>query len=176
MRLILPGTLGVSNTYYIRVSSNGGNDRASINCKSACKKQPEVPGSTVQFADIRDATTAIDVQGSARQLAADQHVGPGVTTPRRPRQGFISNTTFDSAQDLGNLLTSDQNMVSVSSQLLNAAQVQWYKFTLTYADIQSIDRRHRRRQELGHDLRRRLCRRRFPPRSDVVGLRLAWAT
>ena len=30
-------------------------------------------------------------------------------------QGYISNTTLNNAQDLGNLLTSDQNMVSVSS-------------------------------------------------------------
>ena len=136
MRLILPGTLGASNTYYIRVSSNGGTV-GQYQLQVRLQEEPEVPGPTVQFADIRDATTAVDVQGlpdsSPLTSTSAQVFNPAAASP-----GFISNTTFDSAQDLGNLLTSDQNMVSVSSQLLNAPQVQWYKFTLTYADIQSI--------------------------------------
>ncbi len=138
MRLVLPGAAGQSFTYYIRVLSNGAKTDGQYSLQVRLQEQPEVAGSTVQFADIRDATTAIDLQGlpdsSPLTSTSTQAYDPTLAA-----QGFISNDTFDGAQDLGNLLSSDQNIISVSSQLVNAAQVQWYKFTLDYADVQSIE-------------------------------------
>ncbi|HEY4309260.1 MAG TPA: NF038122 family metalloprotease [Pirellulales bacterium] len=135
MRVVLPGAAGQTFAYYIRVLSNNHQTSGQYSLQVRLQEQPEVAGTTIQFADIRNATTAIDVQGlpdsSPLTSTSTQVYNPALING-------ISNSTFNGAQDLGNLLTSDQNMVSVSSQLVNASQVQWYKFTLDYADVESI--------------------------------------
>ncbi|HVU85765.1 MAG TPA: NF038122 family metalloprotease [Pirellulales bacterium] len=136
MRVTLPGTAGQTFAYYVRVLSKNGQTSGQYTLQIRLQEQPEVAGSTVQFADIRNATTAINVQGlpdsSPLTSTSTQVFNPSLVNG-------ISNDTFNGAQDLGNLLTSDQNIISVSSQLVNAAQVQWYKFTLDYADVQAIE-------------------------------------
>ena len=136
-RLVLPGTLGATNTYYIRVSSHNGQTNGNYQLQIRLQDQPEVPGSTVQFADIRAATNGILAQGlpdasPLTSTATNLVSTSGSTIP------MVSNTTFNNAQDLGNLLASDQGMVSVSSALLSAADVDWFKFTLTEQEIQSL--------------------------------------
>lgn len=137
MRLALPGTVGTVNTYYIRVRSSSGNlsnltggqTSGMYQLQVRLQDADEIPGSTVRFADIRYATNGITVSG----LPGASPLGSTST-----RVTPITNTTLNAAQDLGNLLDSDQNMLSVSSALLGATDIDWYKFTLTYQDIQSI--------------------------------------
>jgi hypothetical protein len=48
------------------------------------------------------------------------------------------NDTFGNAQYLGNLLTSDQNSISVAGAISSASDVDWYVLDLNYEQIQSI--------------------------------------
>ncbi|HEV3345121.1 MAG TPA: PPC domain-containing protein, partial [Pirellulales bacterium] len=138
-RVTLPGTAGAANNYYVRVYAKGqtpatafvpGNGSAGgqYELQVRLQQQVEVPGSTVQNADIRYATTGIDVEG----LPA--------------HSPLISNATatganvgsLGSAQNLGNLLASDTNSIGVSGNLATPQTVQWYQFQLTYQEIQVI--------------------------------------
>ncbi|MCA9218425.1 MAG: NF038122 family metalloprotease, partial [Planctomycetales bacterium] len=71
MRVILPGAAGRENTYHIRVRSNAdninditdGNTFGAYQLQLRLQNVDEVPGSTVQFADIRYAADGIRVTG-----------------------------------------------------------------------------------------------------------------
>ncbi|MBX7072480.1 MAG: NF038122 family metalloprotease [Pirellulales bacterium] len=136
MRLVLPGAVGSTNTYYVRVRSNssnlnnlsGGQTSGEYQLQIRLREADEFPGSTVRFADIRNAVTAIDIQGLPGH-------SPLVGEAARVSVG---NTTLDQAQDIGNLLASDRNVISVASALVSPLDADWYKFTIDYQAIQSI--------------------------------------
>ncbi len=48
------------------------------------------------------------------------------------------NGTFDTAQNLGNLLDSSNSSISVAGQLSSPLQVDWFKFNLNYDLVQAI--------------------------------------
>ncbi len=69
MRLILPGPTDTQQTYYVRVqSANDANNqptsRGGYQLQLRLRELDEIPGSTVQFADIRFARTGIEVLGT----------------------------------------------------------------------------------------------------------------
>lgn len=145
-RAILPA--GSGDTYFIRVrSNNNGNlaDPATLSqgktsgryqLQIRLQETDEFPGSTVQFADIRDAAVGIDVQG----LPAHSPLTGDSTNnvAGSPLPASIANVTLNTAQDLGNLLASDRNTIALSSYLNTPGDVDWFKFTLDYQDIQAI--------------------------------------
>jgi hypothetical protein len=92
------------------------------------QEEVQIPGSSVQYADIRYATNGIDVEG----LPAHSPLVTNSST------SSVDHSSFGSAQDLGDLLTSDTSSLSVGGNLGQPATVDWYKFELTYADIQAI--------------------------------------
>jgi hypothetical protein len=144
MRVMLPGTLGTTNTYYIRVRSNssnlnnlaGGRTSGEYQLQIRLRETDEIPGSTVRFADIRNATNAIDILG----MPGHSPLGVEVTRNFTSQGGqiLVANTTFDSAQDVGNLLATDRNAIAIASALISPVDVDWYKFTLDFQDIQQI--------------------------------------
>lgn len=144
MRLILPGTVGTTNTYYVRVRSNssnlnnlsGGQTSGEYQLQIRLRETDEIPGSTVRFADIRNAANAIDIIG----LPAHSPLGVEATRGYTLDNGaiIVANTTFDSAQDVGNLLATDRNAIAIASALISPLDVDWYKFTLDYQAIQEI--------------------------------------
>ncbi|MEX2558268.1 MAG: choice-of-anchor L domain-containing protein, partial [Pirellulales bacterium] len=137
MRLVLPGPLtNVPNTYYVRVRSNssnlnvltGGQSQGAYQLQLRLRELDEVPGSTVRHADIRFATNGIEILGMPAHSpllaeSAETTAGHG---------------TLGTAQDLGNLLTSDRNTLGVGGVLDSAAQVDWYSFTVDYDLIQAV--------------------------------------
>ncbi|HEX5446378.1 MAG TPA: PPC domain-containing protein, partial [Pirellulales bacterium] len=138
MRVVLPGAAGVNN-YYVRVYSKNshasgmaqftpgqGTSGGQYQLQVRLQEQVEVPGSEVQYADIRYATTGIDVEG----LPAHSPLIANSTGTGAGSQG--------SAQDLGDLITSDTSSINVGGNLTDPATVNWYKFELTYAEIQVI--------------------------------------
>ncbi|MBL9125013.1 MAG: NF038122 family metalloprotease, partial [Planctomycetaceae bacterium] len=141
MRVVLPGTVGTTNTYYVRVRSLGtninnvttGQTSGEYRLQIRLREIDEFPGSTVRFADIRYATTGIKVEGMPAHspLLGDQ-------TRVTPVNNVFSNIVVSNAQDLGNLLASDRNAISLASVMATPLDVQWYKFTVDYQDIQSI--------------------------------------
>ncbi|HJT32931.1 MAG TPA: DUF4394 domain-containing protein, partial [Pirellulales bacterium] len=142
-RVVLPGPAGVNN-YYVRIYSKGpasapympntgsagevshGLSGGQYQLQVRLQEQVEVPGSEVQYSDIRYATNGIDVEG----LPAHSPLIANTTSISAGSQG--------GAQDLGNLLTSDTNSINVGGNLQTPQQVDWYKFELTYAEIQVI--------------------------------------
>jgi hypothetical protein len=92
------------------------------------RQTDEQPGSVVRYADIRFATNGIEIVGlpSHSNLLGES--------------GEVSdaaNNTAGGAQNLGNLLLSERNVVSVGGALSSANDVDWYSFTLDYDFIQN---------------------------------------
>ena len=87
----------------------------------------DIPGSEVQYASIRYATNGVDIQGMPDS-------SPLVTSVN----SLGTNTSFADAQDIGNVLDTSNNEISVSGQLNGQDDVNWYKFELSYTDIQDL--------------------------------------
>ncbi|MFM7076095.1 MAG: leishmanolysin-related zinc metalloendopeptidase, partial [Planctomycetaceae bacterium] len=153
MRVILPGTQGSLNLYFLRVRSQpkvpagttaagyeaalvdpttlgAGATSGAYQLRVRLQQRDHVPGSAVVYADIRYATTGIDVQGLPRN---------SLLTGTAAQAAGGSNRELISAQDIGKLLASDQNTISVAGRVDSPSDVRWFKFTADYAnDIQAI--------------------------------------
>lgn len=96
------------------------------------REMQEVPGCAISYADIRYATTGIDVQGYPvhSPLVGESEEGEGTA------RGV--NETRISAVEIGNLLGVDRNTLGVAGYLANYNDVDWYRFEVDYQGIQSI--------------------------------------
>ncbi len=138
MRVVLPGAVGQTNTYFVRVRSNptagdveninGGLTRGDYKLQIRLRQVDEKPGSFIRGADIRFATNSIQVIGLPSH-------SPLIGESAETRTG---NETLGAAQPLGNLLTTDRNTLSVGGNLSSGTDVDWYQFELDYDLIQSI--------------------------------------
>jgi VCBS repeat-containing protein len=137
-RYTLPGTPGQTGTYFVRVRSNpdslgdvtqiSGESRGEYQLQVRLDQVQEFPGSTVRFADIRNAETGIDVRGlPARSLLIGE---AGETN--------AANQTFDQAQQLVNLMETDMAALGVSGNIANEADADWYRFSLEQTGVQVI--------------------------------------
>lgn len=95
----------------------------------------EVPGCSVYYAEMRYATTAIEVigfpqhsstQGEASENAASKNYSNVTYYARNAVQTRVDGF----AQMLGNLASNDLGTLSVAGRLDNLKQVDWYAFTL----------------------------------------------
>jgi len=136
MRVDLPGTAGTVQTYFVRVRAasstldtlTAGISKGAYQLQVRLTQIDAFPGSTVRNADVRFATTGIDVIGKPE---------------RSPLAGDTAETstvhnTIDTAQYLGNFLKTDSGALSVAGSLTAPGQVDWYKFDLNYDLIQAI--------------------------------------
>ena len=96
------------------------------------EEMQEVPGSTIQYADIRYATNGDRGLRSARPFSASGE------TAEVENGNQNSNDTVDQAQQIGNLLQVDQNAISVAGYLENQNDVDWYAMSIDMGGIQSI--------------------------------------
>ena len=134
MRVNLP----TGGTYYVRVRSNpdtgnladlkGGLTTGEYQLQVRLQQRDQQPGVAVQFADIRYATNGIDVKGLPDHSPL---LANGAETT-------VDNNAFANAIDLGNVLASDRGSVNIGGNLTSASDLDFYKFTLDYQDIQSI--------------------------------------
>lgn len=152
MRVTLPGTLGNVGTYYVRVRSGsnnlnnlaGGLTKGNYVLQVRLQEKDEFAGSTVRYADVRYANNGIEVIGKPEQSPL---VSSTAQTHIYDVKNF-SNYIFENAQDLGNLLESSNSTINVAGNLrpypypeldfINQPAQDWYKFSLNYAQIQSI--------------------------------------
>ncbi len=150
-RAVLPGSNGSLNTYFVRVRSQPnvaptatktayeaaltdpdvktGATSGFYELRVRLQQRDQIPGSTVQYADIRFATTGIDVQGLPRN---------SLLAGTASEIALNTNRTFIEAQDIGKLLQSDQNTISLAGTVASPTDVRWYTFSLDYAGIQAI--------------------------------------
>jgi len=151
MRVILPGTPGGLNQYYVRVRSQpryqpadsqvayeadlrdpakvtSGATSGAYELRVRLQQRDEKPGSTVRYADIRFPQIGIDVQGLPRNSLLTGETG----------ESTAGNDVFGDAQQVGNLLQADHNTISIAGRISTATDVDWYTFTLNYEQVQNI--------------------------------------
>ena len=150
MRVVLPGPADTTNTYHVRVRSssddlniiNGGLTSGVYQLQIRLQEADELPGTTVQMADIRYGTNGIELIGlpahspltgeAAEALDAagnDTNDTLDLTVPAAP-------TGFD---DLGNLLNADRGALGVAGALSASNDVDWYRFEVRYDAIHNAN-------------------------------------
>ncbi|MGY8768736.1 MAG: GEVED domain-containing protein [Pirellulales bacterium] len=150
MRVVLPGVPGPNaRTFHVRVRSNGasiglgtenlteGITAGVYQMQLRLSEVDEFAGSTVRYADIRNATNGISVFGqpSSSPLLSES-----------AEDANENNNSFGNAHALGNIFNSDHAALSVagnlSSPFLPISQtpgdIDWYTFDLQYDNIQTI--------------------------------------
>ncbi len=134
MRLTLPGSPGASNTYHVRVRSSsdelaanvaGGLTQGGYQLQIRLQELDEVPGSTVQFADIRNAVNGIQILG---QPAHSPLLGELTEVDG-------DNQTRATAQNLGNILSSDRGSVTLVGSISDRDDLDWYEFEVRLDDV-----------------------------------------
>ncbi|MCA9126859.1 MAG: pre-peptidase C-terminal domain-containing protein [Planctomycetales bacterium] len=142
LRVSLPGETGASNLYHVRVRSSnltagdpvskltdpaqvtGGLSKGNYILQIRLSEVDEIPGSSINYADIRFAQNGVDIVGL-----------PG-NSPLLGENGEVeSNDVFASAQPLGNLLQTSLQALSVAGNLDSVTDVDWYSFDIDYQRI-----------------------------------------
>jgi parallel beta-helix repeat protein len=139
-RMVLPGSVGETGTFHVRVrSSNLDSNDLSENLQNETmlgngltsgvyqlqirlRDTNEVPGSAVQYAEIRYATVGIEVAGMPIHSPL---TGEAVEDP--------SGATLN----LGNLLNTDRAALAVSGDITTRADVDSYQFQLRYDAVEA---------------------------------------
>ncbi|RMF42331.1 MAG: VWA domain-containing protein, partial [Planctomycetota bacterium] len=149
MRVVLPGEAGTENLYHVRVRSSNrmpgdplsklldpasvgsGLTKGSYQLQVRLRETDEFPGSSVTYADIRFASTGLEVVGLPGnspllgENAEISELGPGAP----------QNDTFAQAQFLGNLLETNRQAISVAGSIDDLTDVDWYSFDIDYQKI-----------------------------------------
>ncbi|MCC6507667.1 MAG: cadherin-like domain-containing protein, partial [Pirellulaceae bacterium] len=144
MRMVLPGTAGTTNTYYLRVRSNNrgpsdpqsklqdgnalreGKTAGAYRLQVRLQQTDEVAGSSLHYADVRFATNGLEA------LATPVHsplVGDNATT---------TPGTQLAALNLGDIGRSDRGALTAAGQLNSGTEVVWYEFSVRRNDVQII--------------------------------------
>ena len=131
MRVALPGSPGQTGTFHIIVRSSdftagsGGNSSGVYQLQLRLREVDEVPGNSVTLADITYANHGISVLG---QPAHSPLLGEFAETSG-------DNDTLANAQNLGNLLVSERDVVAVSGRLDSIDDVDWYQIEVQYEQV-----------------------------------------
>ncbi|PQO44703.1 GEVED domain-containing protein [Blastopirellula marina] len=152
MRIVLPGnpTASVRN-YHVRIRSNsddlgttqnasgsylvsqdqltGGLTSGVYQMQIRLRETDEFGGSTIKQADVRYATNGIEVIG---QPAHSPLLGESAESTDN------NNDTLGTAQDVGNVLTTDRDAISIAGNIASSTDVDWFQFDLTREYLQSI--------------------------------------
>lgn len=144
MRVVLPGGPNTTNTYYVRVRSNGpllagdlagGLTSGAYELQIRTREIDEKAGTSVTFANISYATNGIEVYG---QPTHSQLVGES-------GENLAPNDTLGTATNIGNILNTDRMAMSIAGSLGKAggafsalADVDFYRFDVRYAATQQI--------------------------------------
>lgn len=165
MRVVLPGDPNpvAPPTYFVRVRSSNlraqdpisdlqdtakllhGLTEGVYQLQIRLRELDEVPGSAIQFSDIRYATNGIELIG---QPTHSPLTGEAVEI-LQIGQTNDDNNSIGASQFVGNLLRSDRAVISVAGTLGIPARpgfggisgftdVDWYRFDLSYQNVQSV--------------------------------------
>ncbi|HUP77929.1 MAG TPA: hypothetical protein VM260_05140, partial [Pirellula sp.] len=146
MRVLLPGQADQATLYHVRVRSSNqtagqaadtpalsdpaslgkGLSRGSYQLQIRLNELQEIPGSSVSFADIRFATNGITLSGVPRHSPL-----VGETSEIQ----ITNNDVFANAQELGNIVQSDRQAVSVAGTLSSSTDVDWFTFSIDYKSL-----------------------------------------
>ncbi len=146
MRIVLPGQSDQATLYHVRVRSSNqspgqaastpslsnpssvgqGLSRGSYQLQIRLGEAQEFPGSSISFADVRYAASGITLSGVPRHSPL---VGETAEVQ------ITNNDVFANAQELGNIVQSDRQTVSVSGTLSSNTDVDWFAFSIDYQSL-----------------------------------------
>lgn len=150
-RIVLPGAKGEPNKYFVRVRSSNidsldpvanradlqdpskirdGKTTGRYQLQVRLRELDEWGGSTVRYADIRYATTGIEVLGMPIHSPLLGEAIEPLVAGSDPLQIPIT------AINLGNLANSDRAALSVASNISAKDDVDWYRFDINIDSIQ----------------------------------------
>ena len=155
LRVVLPGSAGSTNNYFIRVRSSNVSPVPGLNgprsnparltdpalvregisvgeykLQVRLQQTQEVPGSTVRFGDIRFAATGLDILGQPMQSALVGEMGE--TNPSE-----VSNA-LGTPQNIGNVASADRGAISVAGRLAAFADIDYFRFSVSRTGIQQV--------------------------------------
>lgn len=157
MRVRLPGDPGTNNLYHVRVRSSNlaagdpasnlidptlvgnGLTKGSYQLQMRLSEVDEIPGSSVNYADVRFANSGFElvgVPGNSPLLGENSELelwdvdGDGLADPATEQ-----NDVFANAQPLGNLLQTNRQALSVAGNLDDFTDVDWFSFDLQFDRI-----------------------------------------
>lgn len=157
MRMILPGNPGETTTYYLRVRSNNSPTRSSSATTPAMQdpallreglsvgnyrlqirlsQTDEVPGSLVQYADIRFATNGIEAFG----MPGSSPLLGQTAESAAARNILVQNGT--NGTSIGNIANSDRGSISIAGQLSAQNNVDSYSFSISRDSVQAAGGYH----------------------------------
>ncbi len=162
MRVILPGTVGTQQQYFVRVrsqpkyepvstaGSNGGVTATSLNDYRLDLANPAkvTTGATSGRYELRIRLRQHDEKpGSTVRYADIRYPTIGIDAQGLPgRSNLIGETaenatddngTYENAQYIGNLLETDQATLSVAGSATDAGDIDWYMFDVNYNGVQA---------------------------------------
>ncbi|MCA9144379.1 MAG: tandem-95 repeat protein [Planctomycetales bacterium] len=131
MRVILPGALGSTNTYHIRVRSgsedlsnlSGGLTSGAYQLQIRLREVDETPGSTVRYSNISYAETGVEILG---QPLHSPLLGEAVEILGS------NNNSIANAQPLGNLVAIDRAALGLAGDLATSGDVDFYQFSVNF--------------------------------------------
>ena len=103
------------------------NSSGSYQLQLRLQELDEIPGCSVAYADIRYAINGIEAYGFPQHSPILGEV-----------QQSAGHSTFQDAQQLGNLLNADRNTISVAGYLSALNDVNWYTFDMELSGLQNI--------------------------------------
>lgn len=144
MRVVLPGQPGAATTYHVRVRSgsdnldqlDGGLTSGNYQLQIRLRELDEVPGSTIRLSDLRFATNTIEVIGQPLhspllgEAAEIESFDPFTFTVTQ------DNSTLAMAEDVGNLLQTDRSVLSVSGDMFDEDDVDFFRLEVIYDSVQ----------------------------------------
>ncbi|MFP6751699.1 MAG: NF038122 family metalloprotease, partial [Pirellulaceae bacterium] len=128
MRVVLPGEASTVNTYHVRVSSNNTGGRYELQVR--LRELGEPAGSTIQFADIRYATNAIEIVGQTVHSPLSGEVREAVELAGDPPLD-----TPAGALQMGNLLETDRSALSIAGHMRDDLDVDFFEFEISYEHV-----------------------------------------
>jgi hypothetical protein len=141
LRVVLPGLSTRDTLYHVRVRSSSlspgdspadlltpeslanGRSRGAYQLQIRLGETDEIPGSSIDHADIRYAQTGVNLEGVPRSSPL-----AGETAEIQA----VDNNTIETAQNLGNLLNTDRQAISLAGSLDSPTDVDWYQFEIDY--------------------------------------------
>ncbi len=148
-RVVLPGQVGSNNLYHVRVRSSNlgptdaasklldpahvtsGLTRGAYQLQIRLREIDEVPGSSINYADLRFAQSGVQMVGvpGNSPLLGENSEANDTRNNNRTTGGTVT------AQELGNLLTTNRQAISVAGNLNNFTDVDWFSFTIDHQKI-----------------------------------------
>jgi hypothetical protein len=144
MRVLLPGQPGALRTYYVRVRSssgniadiNGGLTSGNYKMQVRLRETDEAPGSTVRYSDIRFAGTGIEILGQPIHSPLLGEVAEIESFDDLTQTFTDPNDLLSTPEEIGNLAQSDRGVITVSGDISDEDDVDFYELIVEYDSIQ----------------------------------------